>query len=114
MMTPTGLLPASLEDLPTELLLEIVEIYPDSPLVFFSPLAFREYGVHERESRRQMLQSLSQTSTTLRDVFLPLLWNIFDLTLPKIQGHYTQSSGLKSGVFPFIQYVARVRCRSCL
>ncbi|KAJ6562217.1 hypothetical protein B0H19DRAFT_1259795 [Mycena capillaripes] len=96
---------ASLEDLPTELLLEILAIYPDSPLVFFSPLAFREYGVHEREFRRQILQSLSQTCTTLRNVFLPLLWNIFDVTVPKIKDHYTQNTILQTAVFPFIQNI---------
>ncbi|KAJ6481502.1 hypothetical protein C8R47DRAFT_1134659 [Mycena vitilis] len=101
-MTPVD--SVSLVDLPTELLLEILDVYPGPPMVFFTPLAFREYGVREQALRRQILRSLSQTSVILRDVFLPLLWNTLDVTEQKIQYRPARSS-LKALVFPLIENV---------
>ncbi|KAJ7158999.1 hypothetical protein C8R43DRAFT_1234112 [Mycena crocata] len=92
-----------LVNLPNELLAEIISHYPD-PFTFCSPLLRREHGLQERQDRRQILRSLSQTCSTLRDVFLPLLWERFDPSSGSFNEEYTKHP-LITLIFPYIRSV---------
>ncbi|KAJ7143049.1 hypothetical protein C8R44DRAFT_761605 [Mycena epipterygia] len=94
---------SSLLALPTELLVEIVSYYRD-PFTFVSPLVRQEHGGQEREDRVQVLRSLSQSCSSLRPIFLPMLWERFYASAPSFKEIYTESE-LKALIFPYIKSV---------
>ncbi|KAJ7041483.1 hypothetical protein C8F04DRAFT_143484 [Mycena alexandri] len=94
--------PCSLMDLPTELLVEIVSHYTNS-YTFLSPFVRQEHNA-QREARQQALRSLSQTSSVLRELFLPILWEQFEASKPNFQESHTQSEFAKT-VAPYIKSV---------
>ncbi|KAJ7038982.1 hypothetical protein C8F04DRAFT_332626 [Mycena alexandri] len=64
----------SLPDLPTELLMEIIKYYPE----LYVEVDARTKGVlSEQYPGNDALRALSQTSRTLRDIYLPVLWERF-------------------------------------
>ncbi|KAJ7733688.1 hypothetical protein B0H16DRAFT_1579433 [Mycena metata] len=94
--------PCSLVDLPTELLVEISSHYTNS-FTFLSPFVRLEHNP-QRQDRQQALRSLSQTSSLLRNLFLPILWEQFDASKPNFPESHTQTDFAKS-VAPYIKSV---------
>ncbi|KAJ6532648.1 hypothetical protein B0H19DRAFT_1241931 [Mycena capillaripes] len=92
----------SLPDLPTELLVEMISYYP-SPFTFLSPLVRQEH-VAQRHERCQVLRTLSQSCSSLRRIFLPLLWERIEVAKPNFREEDT-SSELATLVFPYIKSV---------
>ncbi|KAJ7919849.1 hypothetical protein B0H13DRAFT_1987685 [Mycena leptocephala] len=70
----------SLDDLPTELLVEIISYHRSLGLLdFFSPL-LPHGNIAQRRAQREVLRCLSQTCSVVRAVCLSFLWERFDLT----------------------------------
>ncbi|KAJ7462987.1 hypothetical protein FB451DRAFT_1495122 [Mycena latifolia] len=89
--------------LPTELLCDIISYYRD-PFTFGSPLMRQEHGLQERQDRRQILRSLSQSCSRHRAIFLPLLWERLHAAEAKFQRQPTESE-LTTLIFPYIKSV---------
>jgi hypothetical protein len=70
----------SLDDLPTEILVEIISYHRSLGLLdFFSPL-LPHGNIAQRRAQREVLRCLSQTCSVVRAVCLSFLWERFDLT----------------------------------
>ncbi|KAJ7854653.1 hypothetical protein B0H13DRAFT_2673353 [Mycena leptocephala] len=87
----------SLNDLPVELLLEMIQYLTYSfdflcPLLHQSPI--------QQDDRRQALGSLSQSCSVLREVSLPFLWERVDLSRPNFQANCVAAL-----IFPYIKSV---------
>ncbi|KAJ7143052.1 hypothetical protein C8R44DRAFT_726333 [Mycena epipterygia] len=100
---------SSLLALPTELLVEIVSYYRD-PFTFVSPLVRQEHGGQEREDRVQVLRSLSQSCSSLRPIFLPMLWDRLYASAPSFKEIYTESE-LKTLIFSVHKIRARINAK---
>ncbi|KAJ6489717.1 hypothetical protein DFH09DRAFT_1208940 [Mycena vulgaris] len=94
---------SSLLELPTEILTEIIAYHPD-PFTVCSPLLRQEHGVQERGVRRLVLRALSQSSSRLRSIFLPLLWEQFHASAAQFQQKYITSEFVTL-IFPHIKSV---------
>ncbi|KAJ6536907.1 hypothetical protein B0H19DRAFT_1240738 [Mycena capillaripes] len=94
--------PRSLTDLPPELLVEIISHYP-CQFTYLSPLVRREH-VAKRRERCQVLRTLSQCCSSLRRIFLPMLWERIEMDKPNFREQDT-SSELATLVFPYIKSV---------
>ncbi|KAJ7905744.1 hypothetical protein B0H14DRAFT_2661431 [Mycena olivaceomarginata] len=100
-MTPSA--PRSLTALPAELLLEIVSHHTS-----FDSLTSLErldrFDNEQRQVRRQVLLSLSQSCSALRAVFIRPLWERVDISRPNFHDADIRNE-LATRIFPYIKYV---------
>ncbi|KAJ7877329.1 hypothetical protein B0H13DRAFT_1893260 [Mycena leptocephala] len=91
--------------LPTELLLELASPYP-FPFTNLSPCMRPQDWAEERLERRQFLRPLSQTCSTLRAVFLPLLWRHFEACNAHLHIKYKRAGiSEQTGIFTHMRFV---------
>ena len=82
----------ALYTLPTELLMIIVDDYPRLPLNFggYLPTDGERFLI-----RHRTIYALSQTSSRLRSVFLPLVWQSVEVFCPTNRRGETQMKGTR-------------------